>query len=155
MSPWQTRTVVRRGATLVEVALVIGALIMMLLGIMEYGRFIMVKQVVDNATREGAHLTISADGSDPTSYSYQTTSSIQAAVTNAMGGVDATLSGLTIDVYLVDSQGNNIGSWTSAQDGQNIAVEVTGTYTPILPTLGFLPSTVTVHSKCVMRSEGN
>lgn len=155
MRPWQKRTPARRGATLVEVALVVGALIMMLLGIMEYGRFIMVKQVVDNATREGAHLTISADGSDSTNYSYQTTSSIQAAVKNAMGGVDALLGGLTIDVYLADSSGNNIGSWAAAQDGENIAVEVTGTYTPILPTFGFLPSTVTVHSKCVMRSEGN
>jgi Flp pilus assembly protein TadG len=149
------RTAVRRGATLVEVALVVGALIMMLLGIMEYGRFIMVKQVVDNATREGAHLTLSADGSDSTNYSYQTTSTIQAAVTNAMGGVDALLPDLTIAVYLADSSGNNIGSWTTAQDGQNIAVEVTGTYAPILPTFGFLPSTVTIHSKSVMRSEGN
>ena len=155
MRRWQTRNAVRRGATLVEVVLVISALIMMLLGIMEYGRFIMVKQVVENATREGAHLTTSADGADPTNYSYQTTATIQAAVTNAMGGVDALLPDLTIDVYLVDSSGNNIGSWTTAQDGQNIAVEVTGTYTPILPTFGFLPSTVTIHSKCVMRSEGN
>ena len=155
MRPLQTRATLRRGATMVELALVLSSLIMMLLGIMEYGRFVMIKQVVDNATREGAHLTLSADGSDSTSYSYQTTSSIQAAVTNAMGGVDAILGGLSIQVYLADSSGNNIGSWTNAQDGQNIAVEVTGTYTPILPTFGFLPSTITIHSKSVMRSEGN
>ncbi len=150
-----TRTSVRRGGTLVEAAVVLSSLIILLLAIMEYGRFIMIKQVVDNATREGAHITLSADGSDSTNYSYQTTGSIQAAVKNAMGGLDATLSGLSIDPYLADSSGNNIGPWSSAQDGQNIAVEVTATYTPIFPSLGFLPSTITVHSKCVMRSEGN
>jgi Flp pilus assembly protein TadG len=139
----------------VEVALVMSSLIILLLAIMEYGRFIMIKQVVDNATREGAHLTLSADGSDATNYSYQTTSSIQAAVTNAMGGLDNSLTSLSINPYLADSSGNNIGSWTNAQDGQNIAVEVTATYTPIFPSLGFLPSMITVYSKCVMRSEGN
>ncbi len=149
------RTSVRWGGTLVEAAVILSSLIILLLAIMEYGRFIMIKQVVDSATREGAHLTLSADGSDSTNYSYQTTSSIQAAVKNAMGGLDATLSGVSIQVYLADSSGNNIGSWTSAQDGQTIAVEVTGTYTPTFPSLGFLPSTITVHSKCMMRSEGN
>ena len=149
------RTSMRRGATLVETALVLSALIILLLAIMEYSRFIMIQQVVENATREGAHLTSSADGSDSTNYSYQTTSSIQAAVTNAMGGQAVTLSGLSIQVYLADSSGNNIGSWSDAQVGQNIAVEVTGTYAPILPSLGLLPSTITVHSKCVMYSEGD
>src|SRR5579883_1140904 len=115
-----TRTSVRRGGTLVEAAVVLSSLIILLLAIMEYGRFIMIKQVVDNATREGAHITLSADGSDSTNYSYQTTGSIQAAVKNAMGGLDATLSGLSIDPYLADSSGNNIGPWSSAQDGQNI-----------------------------------
>lgn len=155
MRPIRSRALVRRGATLVEAALVIGTLILFMLAIMEYGRFVMVKHVVDNATREGARLTVTADGSDPTSYDYQTDATIQQAVTNAMGGLDATLSGLSITAYLADSSGNNIGSWAGAQDGQYIAVEVSGTYQPILPSLGLLPSTITVSSKCVMRSEGN
>lgn len=155
MRPRTAQNSVRRGATLVEFALVVGSLVLLLLAIMEYGRFIMIKQVVDSATREGAHLTLSADGSDPTNYSYQTTTSIQTAVTNAMGGLNSSLTSLSINPYLADASGNNIGSWTNAQDGQNIAVEVTAKYAPIFPSLGFLPSTITIHSKCVMRSEGN
>ena len=58
-------------------------------------------------------------------------------------------------LLLSSPDGNNIGTWTNAQAGQNIAVETNATYTPILPSFGFLPTSVPIFSKCVMRSEGN
>lgn len=145
----------RRGATLVETALVLSSLFVFFFAIVEYGRFIMVRQAVDNATREGARLTLAANALDTNSFNYQTDATIKAAVINALGGLNTTLSGLDPQIYLADAAGRNIGPWTSAQDGQNIAVEINATYAPILPSFGFLPTSVPISAKCVMRTEGN
>ncbi|MCX7700921.1 MAG: pilus assembly protein, partial [Gemmataceae bacterium] len=48
----------RRGATLVETALVISIFLMFLFGIFEYGRFVMTRQLMENAAREGARWAI-------------------------------------------------------------------------------------------------
>jgi Flp pilus assembly protein TadG len=145
----------RGGAFAVEAALVIGTLLILLFAIFEYARFIMIKQVVDNATREGTRLALAANVNDTNSFNYQTTTTIRNSVYAALGGQDQALTGLTVDVYLADSAGSNIGDWRNADVGQNIAVETNATYTPILPSFGFLPTSVPIFSKCVMRSEGN
>src|SRR5262249_18958615 len=44
----------RHGMTLVEAALVISTVFLLLFGIFEYGRFIMTRQVLESAAREGA-----------------------------------------------------------------------------------------------------
>jgi hypothetical protein len=44
----------RRGAALVEMAFVLPIALLFLLGIMEYGRYMMVRQVMEAASREGA-----------------------------------------------------------------------------------------------------
>ena len=46
----------RRGATIVEFAIVCILCIMAFFGIVEYGRLMYVKQLLDNAAREGAAL---------------------------------------------------------------------------------------------------
>ena len=48
----------RRGAALVEMALVLPIFLMVVLGIVEFGRAMMVSQLVTNAAREGARLAI-------------------------------------------------------------------------------------------------
>jgi Flp pilus assembly protein TadG len=48
----------RRGAACVEFALVSPLLIMLTLGMMEIGRVVMVKQLMINASREGARLAV-------------------------------------------------------------------------------------------------
>ena len=48
----------RWGATAVETALVMIPLIMFVFGVFEYGRFLMVRQMVDNAAREGARQAV-------------------------------------------------------------------------------------------------
>jgi Flp pilus assembly protein TadG len=137
----------RPAATLVETAVVIGALLLMLLAIYEYGRFVMIKQLVANATREGARQAIVTTTSG-------TTSAVQGTVTNYLAGQP--LQNLTINVYAVDpSTGNNLGSWNSATFGNAIAVQVTANYQPMLPTFGFLPNPVNLKSTAIMRSEAN
>lgn len=44
----------RRGAALVEFAIVAPVLLLLVMGMIEYGRLVMVQQVITNASREGA-----------------------------------------------------------------------------------------------------
>lgn len=55
--PSQTRSN-RRGAAAVEFALVAPLLIMLVFGMIEYGRMLLVQQMMVNASREGARLAV-------------------------------------------------------------------------------------------------
>src|SRR5438105_15414016 len=48
----------RRATTLVESAFVMSILLLFLFGILEYGRLMMTRQILDNAVREGARFAI-------------------------------------------------------------------------------------------------
>ena len=62
----------RRGAAAVEFAVVLPVFVILVFGMIEYGRMVMVQQVITNASREGARCAV-LDGA--------TTSSVQSAVT--------------------------------------------------------------------------
>ena len=47
------------------------------------------------------------------------------------------LSSQSISVYQSDALGNNLGTWTNAQAGQYVCVQISGTYKVSLP--AFLP----------------
>lgn len=145
----------RSGAVTVETALVLPLVLLFLFGILEYGRYVMMLQVLTNAAREGAHYAVTH--TQPITIGGVTkgnaTSDVQTAVTNAMAG--QALSGQTVSVYLSDSTGNNLGTWTNAQFGQSICVRVTGNFRVIVPTLLRMPSTIPVVAQVVMRSESN
>src|SRR5687767_3509461 len=51
----------RRAAAAVEFAVVVPVLLLFLLGIIEYGRLLMVAQITTNASREGARYAVQAD----------------------------------------------------------------------------------------------
>src|SRR5262245_6075714 len=140
-------TPARAGATLVETGIVIGAALLLILAVFEYGRFVMVCQVVENAAREGAREASAATSS-------ATTADIQATVNRRLDGQP--LQNLTIDVYRADpATGANTGDWTTATFGEGIAVKVDGTYAPMLPTFGFLPTAVPIRATSLMGSEAN
>ena len=50
---------------------------------------------------------------------------------------------------------STISSNVAAAFGAGIAVQASGTYTTMLPNLGFLPSSVTLTATVIMRSEAN
>jgi len=58
---------VRRGMTLVESAMVLGIFLMLLFGIFEYCRFLMVMHLTNNAAREGARYA-SVNGDKPSTF---------------------------------------------------------------------------------------
>lgn len=73
----------RRGAAVVEFAVVAPVFFLLIFGMIEYGRMVMVQQVLTNASREGARVGI-LDGSsgsdvDTTVNGYLTSSSISGA----------------------------------------------------------------------------
>jgi Flp pilus assembly protein TadG len=137
----------RRGATLVEATFVLGACLLFLLAIFEYGRFVMLRHLLDTAAREGARKAVANTNT-------LTTTDIQNTVNSYLAGQPVTLS--SFNVYQADpNTGANIGAWTSATFGQPIAVEIEGSYTPILPGLAFLKNPVVLNAKVVMDSEAN
>ena len=146
----------RRGATLVETAMVISLLLLCMMGVFEYGRFIMVLQVVENATREGSRMGI-AHTND------KVTSDIVARITDKLAGVDYQLTNLNISVggqilrpvLPGDVAGAALTDWTQASTTDGIVVVVTANYAPILPTFLGMNSVIQIRSQSIMYSEGN
>lgn len=145
---------IRRGATLVETALVISIFLMFLFGIFEYGRFVMTRQLMENAAREGARWAIANTYNG-------TVAQVRSVVDTRLGVARNQLVGYapatSILVYAADSNGNAIAgrSWNDAAFGEYIAVEVVGTYRPVLPNLLRMNTSFTVRSKSIMSSEAN
>lgn len=146
----QTRTA-RRGVTIVELAIVIATFLAFLFTLYDYGRFIMARQLIENAAREGSRQAT-------TDAAALTTADIQATVTDYLMGTP--LNNLTITVYLANpSTGADItpagGSWKDAQFGEAVAVKISGDYVPMLPTWSWLTNSLTLRALAVTRSEAN
>jgi Flp pilus assembly protein TadG len=145
----------RTGAVVVEAAMVLPMVLLFLLGIMEYGRYLMTVHLCTNAVTLGAAYAAKHTSSiylDNVSYGNQN-SNVTTVVTNAMAGQQ--LSGQNIAVFQSDAVGNNIGTWTAAQAGQFVCVQITGTYQFMIPKLLGLPSSATQTFQAVRLSEGN
>jgi Flp pilus assembly protein TadG len=145
----------RRGAAAVEAALVLPVVCMFLFGVLEYGRYVMTMQMLTNAAREGARYAmihpqpVTVAG---TTYG-NANSDVTSVINTAMAG--QSLGSQTISIYLSDTLGNNIGTWTNAQAGQSICVQISGNYVPVIWKLLQLSSSFSVSVKAVMRSESN
>ncbi len=129
--------------------------LMFLLGVMEFSRYFMTVQIFNNAARAGAEYA--SKHTDPIVISGTTygnsTANVQNVVTSLLGGLS--LQSQNINVYASDQYGNNIGTWTSAEAGQYICVQITGTYQFNVPNLLYLPSTQSMTFQAVTYSEGN
>ena len=92
----------RRGAVTLETALVLNVCLIFVLGLFDFSRVIMIRQVVTNAAREGCRYAV-------VSTSTATTSQIQSCVTNYLCGQQ--INNLVINVYEADpTTGNNLGA---------------------------------------------
>mgnify|MGYP000901819144 CR=1 FL=1 len=78
----------RRGAAAVEFAVVAPLFFLMVFGMIEFGRMVMVQQVITSASREGARIGV-LDGS--------TTESVQTAVQNYLQGASVQGAQITVN----------------------------------------------------------
>jgi Flp pilus assembly protein TadG len=138
----------RRGHTVVESALVLSIFLMFLVAIFEYCRFVYVDQMITNAAREGARYAV-VNTTDTNLVADTTTQ-----VSQRMGGADNQLNPYSVSVFLSDASGNNLGSPVNAAFGQYIAVKITGTYNPVVPSFLFM-GTPQISAISLMYSEGN
>ena len=135
--------------------MVLPLVLLFLLGIFEYGRYVMMLQVLTNAAREGVRYAVSH--TEPVRIQgvlYGNANADVVKVVNDFSGGQQ-LTGQTIQVYASDSFGNNVGLWTDAAAGEPICVRISGTHNFMIPQLLFLPSSMPVVTQAVMRCEGN
>ena len=155
---------IRRGfVEIIEAALVVPLFLMLLFGMFEYCRFLMVLHLTGNAARDGTRYA-AVNLSKPASFTttnYTDASgnvypSITSYTTSLMGSMQKNLSGFTITVNAYDQNGNLLTgtTWNSVTFPQQVGVTVSGTYQPITPLLLFMPSSIPVSSTVVMVAEG-
>ncbi|MGA2034997.1 MAG: TadE/TadG family type IV pilus assembly protein [Thermoguttaceae bacterium] len=145
----------RRGAALVEAALVLPLVLLFFMGIVEYGRWLMTLHLFNNAACYGA--AYASKHTSPIVISGVTygnaVSDVQNAVTSVLAGQQ--LVGQAINVFQSDSAGNNLGAFTNAQPGQYVCVQITGTYYFTITSMLQLPVSYAETFQCVRLSEGN
>jgi hypothetical protein len=102
----------RRGLTIVEAALVLSVFLLLLFGMFEYCRFLLVLHVTNNAAREGArYASVNTDKpadfptADFTDGAGRTFRSIHQYTRDRMGGTQGNIDGFRVAVYAVDPAG--------------------------------------------------
>lgn len=145
----------RRGSTIVQVALILPVSLLLLFGILEYCRYVMLLQVVTNAAREGCRYAVMH--TDPvvlngTTYG-NSTANVTTVITNMMGGV--TLANQSIQIYSSDASGHNLGTWTSTTNGQWIGVQITGNFYSVIAKFLYMPTSLPISAEVVMQCEAN
>jgi hypothetical protein len=143
----------RSGAYVVEAAVILPFFLLLMMGIFEYCRFLMIRNLTDHATFEGARFAVV--------HTYdKTTADVQQKVNDFLAGQQGQLSGLNIDVFKANPDADpntnaKIGEWTDARFGDWIMVKITGNYTPALPSFLMMPSTISLRAQTMMRCEAN
>jgi Flp pilus assembly protein TadG len=148
----------RRGATVVETAVVLLTAVTLTLAIYDYGRYFMLSQLVNNAAREGARQAIANTNT-------QNTAMIQNTVVNYLASQNVTdsagkaFSASDVVVLQVNpttgAAATPDSNWYDAAFGSSVMVQVNARFTSLFPSFGFLPTTVTVVGTAVMSSEAN
>jgi TadE-like protein len=126
----------RRGAAVVEFALVAPIFFVLVFGILEIGRLVMVQQLLTTASREGARIAITEGA---------TVSGVQSSVASYLAG--ASVSGATVTV--------TPASLSTAQPGDTIVVGIQIPFDSVswVPSPWFVKNT-TMTASSSMRREG-
>lgn len=144
----------RNAATIVEAAFVLSICLMFLFGILEYGRFVMTLQVMENAAREGARFAVVNTNEATTADVIARVNQKMAGIQNSIVGYQVTVTGIILRPKPGEVAGDVLPDWTNASTTDGIRVEITGTFDPTLPT--FLKmSAFPLRARSVMYSEGN
>jgi len=133
----------RRGAAAVEFAVVAPLFFLLVFGLIEFGRMVMVQQILTNASREGARVAV-LDGT--------TESEVLDAVDAYM--VTASVQGVQRDLIAIDDETGEEKDFTLADYGDAIRVSVSVPFDQVswLPSPMFLGGN-TLSATTVMRRE--
>lgn len=128
----------RRGAAAVEFAIVAPIFFLMVFGMIEFGRVVMVQQIITNASREGARLAV-LDSQTPTAG--QVTTGVTSYLANAG------ISGATVTI--------NPAEPTTAGYGAPVTVTVEVPFSRVswLPSPMFVAGATNLRASTVMRRE--
>ncbi len=136
----------RRGAALVEMAVCFPVLMLILLGIIEFGRALSVNQMLNAAAREGCRTATIAGSSNST-----VTAEIKQRVANTVGCQQAAVT-VQIAVTSNDS-GNAVADVSQAETRDLIEVDVSVPYSAVSFAVSNLMSGKTLRGACDMRHE--
>ncbi len=132
----------RRGAAAVEMAVVAPFLFAMVLGSIEFGRAMMVSNLMTSAAREGARVAVVPGGAS---------SDVTTTVNSDLSSVGITPSNATITILV----NGTAADASTANSGDNITVKVSVPYSKVtwLPSTFFLSGTSNLTGQAVMRRE--
>ena len=102
----------RRGAAMVEMALVLPLFLMLVLGIIEFGRAMMIANLVTNAAREGARMAV-LDGSTNTAVSSAVVTFLQSAAGRGISSADISVTITVVAAAGNPDPANNVANATS------------------------------------------
>ena len=135
----------RRGATLIEFAIVLLLLLLLIFAIVEFGRYFFVQHTLQFATREGARVglvgrQITDAGGNTLSRTASIVQTIKSKASVAVKPADVAVSVFPVDATFTDPSG-----WQTTQDaglpGSYMRVRARYTYRFITPLIGaFVPS---------------
>ena len=125
-----------RGAAAVEFGIILPVLMLILFGIIEFGMIMFSREVITNASREGARAGIVQSATKPT------TGQIQTVVTNYLTGTGINPATVTIAVA---------GAGLTAPN--TLSVTVTYPYQFFAPAILGLGTSITLTGQTVMRQE--
>ena len=151
----------RSAAAVIETAFVMIPTLIFFFGVFEYGRWLMDRQVVNNAAREGCRWAL-ANNTSGTNTAVQAT--VLSKVNSYMSGrqpdfLEGSSGSLTSTSVTCtgtqSSTGNTVTDVTTLQAGDFIAVKLSLTFkflniVPLVP----LPTTVPMNTTCTMLVEG-
>jgi Flp pilus assembly pilin Flp len=147
-----------RGATAVEFALVLPLFVLLMLGIIDFGRYFFVQHTVQFATREGTRLAlVGGTLPNPDGTPMSRVASIIRKIEESAGL--ANLSGLEISVFPITGYSDPTG-WENRQDaggpGQFMRVRTRYTYQFLTPFIGdfFSNGVNIIQASSTYRNEG-
>jgi Flp pilus assembly protein TadG len=129
----------RRGAAVVEFAIVAPVFFLLVFGMIEYGRMVMVQQVLTNASREGARYAVIQSTND--------TNAVETKVKDYLTSAKLNAAASTVTVTWPASGGSG-----SAQP-VTVSVSIPFGQVSWLPSPMFLSSTTPLEATSVMRRE--
>jgi Flp pilus assembly protein TadG len=135
----------QRGAAALEFALVFPVLLLLLVGIVDFGMLMSTQSVVANAAREGARTAALSNNS------IASQNAVKAAIAGLPGATNA---GTTVTVVCTTAAGAACNfSDTTPDTGGTVTVTLNYVHTWLSPVLLGLAPTITLHGTSFMRIE--